>query len=106
MQLHGTATNKQTINVAANKRSTKKKPLKKVEWQIVGDNLDEDLESKPEIIKQPQSTVVYPHLGQPLKPEQRDGMRESLRKIYEEEEGTELFEPLFLLLLLLLTSMF
>ena len=38
-------------------------------------------------------------------PEQRDGMRESLRKIYEEEEGTELFEPLFLLLLLLLTSM-
>jgi hypothetical protein len=68
MQLHGTATNKQTINVAANKRSTKKKTLKKVEWQIVGDNLDEDLESKPEIIKQPQSTVVYPHLGQPLKP--------------------------------------
>jgi len=46
----------------------KKKTLKKVEWQIVGDNLDEDLESKPEIIKQPQSTVVYPHLGQPLKP--------------------------------------
>ena len=39
-------------------------------------------------------------------PEQRDGMRENLRKIYEEEEGTELFEPLFLLLLLLLTSMF
>jgi hypothetical protein len=39
-------------------------------------------------------------------PEQRDGMRENLRKIYEEEEeGTELFEPLFLLLLLLLTSM-
>lgn len=36
-----------------------KKPLNKVEWQIVGDNLDEDLESKPEIIKQPQSTVVY-----------------------------------------------
>jgi hypothetical protein len=46
----------------------KKKPLKKVEWQIVGDNLDEDLESKQERIKQPQSTVVYPHLGQPLKP--------------------------------------
>jgi len=46
----------------------KKKTRKKVEWQIVGDNLDEDLESKPEIIKQPQSTVVYPHLGQPLKP--------------------------------------
>ena len=40
-------------------------------------------------------------------PEQRDRMRENLRKIYEEEEeGTELFEPLFLLLLLLLTSMF
>ena len=39
-------------------------------------------------------------------PEQGDGMRENLRKIYEEEEGTELFEPLFLLLLLLLTSMF
>jgi hypothetical protein len=39
-------------------------------------------------------------------PEQRDGMRENLRKIYEEEEGTEIFEPLFLLLLLLLTSMF
>jgi hypothetical protein len=35
-------------------------------------------------------------------PEQRDGMRESYE---EEEEGTELFEPLFLLLLLLLTSM-
>ena len=68
MQLHGTATNKQTTNVAANKRSTHKKPLKKVEWQIVGDNLDEDLESKQERIKQPQSTVVYPHLGQPLKP--------------------------------------
>ena len=38
-------------------------------------------------------------------PEQRDGMRENLRKIYEEEEGTKLFEPLFLLLLLLQTSM-
>jgi len=37
-------------------------------------------------------------------PEQRDGMRENLRKIYE-EEGTELFEPLFLLPLVLLTSM-
>jgi hypothetical protein len=38
-------------------------------------------------------------------PEQRDRIRENLRKIYEEEEGTELFEPLFLFFLPLLTSM-
>lgn len=79
MQLHETAINKQTNKVATNKRSTKK-PLNKVEWQIVGDNLDEDLESKPEIIKQPQSTVVYPHLGQPLKPRTKGQNERGLEK--------------------------